>query len=83
MLFFIAKIAEHLWTTFFLNGGIFDDNGFPINQNFIPKPGLCLLCKYEDILDVEEKLLCDLNRIGQHNQAEFQCGKFEQKLISN
>ena len=63
----------------FLNGGMFDDGGNPINSHSIPKPGLCVLCKLDDDSDTEENLLCNLNRFDQRNEKEFKCGAFEPK----
>lgn len=64
----------------FLNGGIFDDDGNLINPHSIPKPGLCVLCKFNDVEDEEENILCNLNRFDQRNEKEFKCGTFESKL---
>jgi len=63
----------------FGEGGIFDDDGNPINTHSIPKPGLCVLCKLEDDSDTEENILCNLNRFDQRNEKEFNCGAFEPK----
>ncbi|MDP2363617.1 MAG: hypothetical protein Q8M94_07600 [Ignavibacteria bacterium] len=63
----------------FLNGGIFDDDGNPINPHSIPKPGLCVLCMFDDDSDPEENILCNLNRFDRRNEKEFICGAFEPK----
>lgn len=60
-------------------GGMYDDDGNPINPNLIPVPGLCILCRYYDYNDPEENLLCDLTRFDQRNEKEFQCGAYEPK----
>lgn len=64
----------------FMNGGIFDDDGTPINPHSIPKPELCVLCKFNYDADPEENILCNLNRFDQRNEKEFQCGAFEPKV---
>ena len=64
---------------FFSNGGIFDDDGNPINPDLIPKPGLCLLCELDDVADPEENILCNLNRFDQRNEKEFKCESFKSK----
>jgi len=63
----------------FQNGGIFDDNGNPINPHSIPMPDLCLLCKSYDDVDPEENILCNLTRFDQRNEKEFKCGAFDPK----
>ena len=63
----------------FENGGIFDDDGTPINPHSIPKPGLCLLCKSDDDTDPEENILCRLTRYDQRNEKDFECHVFEPK----
>lgn len=64
----------------FRKGGIFDDDGNPINSHSIPKPELCVICKFNDVEDEEENILCILNRFDQRNEKEFKCGTFESKL---
>lgn len=63
----------------FGDGGISDDEGNPINLDLIPKPGLCLLCKLNDVEDDEENILCNLTRFDQRNDDKFNCGAFESK----
>lgn len=63
----------------FKDGGIFDEEGNPINPDLIPKPGLCLLCKFNNVDDAEENILCNLTRYDQRNEEEFNCGAFESK----
>lgn len=67
----------------FKNGGIFDDDGNPINPHSIPTPGLCLLCKSYDDVDPEENILCNLNRFDQRNEKDFNCGSYEPKENGN
>lgn len=60
----------------FLNGGIFDDDGNPINPLSIKKPGLCVLCKLDNDIDPEENMLCNLTRFDQRNEEDFKCGSY-------
>lgn len=64
------------YSDLFKNGGIYDDNGNLIDRNLIQKPGLCLVCRLNDIDDPEENLLCDINRYDQKEEKEFKCGAF-------
>jgi len=57
--------------------GYFNDDGTEINPDFYPKPGLCLICKYNN--DPKEEVLCTLTRIDQRNDHEFICGAHEPK----
>lgn len=57
--------------------GIFDDDGYEINQKNIKMQPLCLTCikYYSD--DLEEEMLCNLNRHDQADEKEFKCGAYE------
>ncbi|MFO7868807.1 MAG: hypothetical protein R6U95_05860 [Bacteroidales bacterium] len=78
--FKIDKIASRNETEhIFSNGGLFDDNGKPINTDLIPIPGLCTICKHYDEEDFEENMLCDLNRFDQTNNTHFECVRFRKK----
>ena len=55
--------------------GYFDDDGNPLNPDFIQKPGLCLVCNKN--LDPDEEIICNLNRLDQRNQDKFICYAFE------
>ena len=60
--------------------GFFNDDGTRINPELVPKPGLCLTCKIDDMNDPMEDILCILNRADQMNkQGEFECGAYEKK----
>jgi hypothetical protein len=59
--------------------GFFDDDGYEINTDLIPKPGLCLTCQKNDDDDPEEELLCNMNRNDQRNDKEFKCYAYEKK----
>ncbi|WP_372776548.1 hypothetical protein [Mangrovibacterium sp.] len=58
-------------------GGLFDDEGYPIDPESVPVPGLCVICKMYQIDDPEENLLCLMNRHDQRNDVHFKCGMFE------
>jgi len=61
--------------------GFYDDDGNRINPELIRKPGLCLLCRKNDIDDPMENMLCAMTRHDQRNEVEekFECGAFEKK----
>lgn len=59
--------------------GLYDDNGNKINHDMIRKPGLCLLCKKDEVIDTIENMLCVLNRLDQQGEDEFRCEAFERK----
>lgn len=51
--------------------GFFDDDGYEINVDLIPKPALCLTCVHDN--DPHEELLCIMTRNGQREEDVFQC----------
>lgn len=57
--------------------GFFDDDGNKIGIHDIPVPDLCKECKYYQINDWDENLLCLMNRSDQRNNANFKCGAFD------
>jgi hypothetical protein len=57
-------------------GGFFDDDGNRINPFLVPKPGLCLVCKKDDLDDFGENILCAMNRWDQKDSESFECGVF-------
>ena len=59
--------------------GFYDDDGNKINPDLVQKPGLCLLCKKDDVNDPMENILCTMNRLHQQDEEEFRCGAFERK----
>lgn len=61
--------------------GIYDDDGTYIDPMSIRKPGLCVLCFHDDEEDEIEYSLCLLNRYGQRNEDDFECGNFMRKSI--
>jgi hypothetical protein len=59
------------------NGGYYDDDGNKLDPNLIPKPSLCASCANDE--DPEEEILCNLNRLDQHGEADFECGAYKPK----
>lgn len=57
--------------------GFFNDDGTPINPELVPKPGLCILCRKDDISSQE--IFCLLTRADQQGSPEFICDAFESK----
>jgi len=51
--------------------GIFDDAGYEINTDLIPKPSLCITCIKDD--DPDEELFCNLTRSDQMDSDSFEC----------
>ena len=60
--------------------GIFDDDGYEIKRETIKMQPLCLTCRRYYLDDLEEELLCNLNRNDQANESEFRCGVYEKLL---
>lgn len=52
----------------------YDDDGNELLPDLIPKPGLCLVCKLN--ADPHEEVVCNLTRLDQRNNAEFECYGF-------
>jgi hypothetical protein len=55
----------------------FDDDGNELNPNLFPKPSLCLSCRNDD--DPNELILCNLTRLDQRHEDEFQCFAYKKK----
>lgn len=51
--------------------GFFDDDGFEINMDIIPKPSLCISCIKND--NPKEEVLCNMTRNDQKDNPEFKC----------
>lgn len=51
--------------------GYFHDDGTPLNPNLIAKPHLCLSCIHNE--DKTQEILCNLTRLDQMNEKEFNC----------
>ncbi len=58
--------------------GFFNDDGTEINDDLVPKPGLCLTCR-KDNAGGKEEILCILTRNDQKDDDDFECGAYEQK----
>lgn len=56
----------------------YDDDGTEVNPDLISKPSLCITCK-KDELSGKENILCNLNRMDQLGEDEFNCGAYEEK----
>ena len=54
--------------------GYYDDDGTKLNPDLYPRPGLCLMCSLSD--DPDEEIRCNLNRLDQRNEKEFECGAY-------
>lgn len=52
----------------------FDDDGNELDPSAVPLPRLCTMCENHGIAD--EKILCDLNRLDQADNADFRCAAF-------
>jgi hypothetical protein len=51
--------------------GYFDDDGYEINMDLVPKPSLCLTCQNDD--NPDEEILCNLTRADQKDSTNFEC----------
>jgi len=55
----------------------FHDDGSEVNPDLVPKPSLCISCRKDGLR--EEEILCNLNRMDQQGEEEFQCGAYKPK----
>ncbi len=55
----------------------FDDDGNEMHPDLIPKPSLCVSCAKDE--DPKEEKLCNLNRLDQQGEADFECGAYQPK----
>ena len=53
----------------------FDDDGKEINPNLFSKPQLCLSCEKNDT--PKEEIVCNLTRLDQRLEQEFNCFAYE------
>ena len=60
----------------------FDDDGNELNPDLIPKPSLCVGCLKDDTEDGNERTLCNLTRLDQSGEKEFQCYAFVPKVLT-
>ena len=58
----------------------FNDDGTEVNPDLIPKPDLCITCRKDGL--PKEEILCNLNRMDQQGEEEFQCGAYEPKICN-
>ena len=58
--------------------GYFDDNGNKLNPDLYPKPQLCLSCIKDE--DLNEEILCNLNRLDQAGESNFKCFAYKNKF---
>ena len=56
----------------------FDDDGTEMNPDLVSKPSLCVSCAKDG--DPREEILCNLTRLDQEGEADFQCEAYEPKL---
>ncbi len=52
----------------------YDDDGNELDPASIPVPQMCLMCEKKD--DLNEEILCNLNRLDQAGERNFKCGAF-------
>lgn len=57
----------------------FDDDGNELNPDLVPTPSLCVVCKKNDDDDPMERVLCNLTRLDQVDEDEFNCYAFVPK----
>ncbi|MBC8552207.1 MAG: hypothetical protein H8D23_21460 [Candidatus Brocadiales bacterium] len=55
----------------------FDDDGNEINPDLISKPSLCVSCLKDE--DPKEEMRCNLNRLDQQGEADFECFAYKSK----
>jgi hypothetical protein len=58
--------------------GFFNDEGYEINTDLIPKPSLCITCLNND--DPNEEPLCNMTRHDQRNESEFKCFAYRKNV---
>jgi len=57
--------------------GFFDDDGYEINIDLVPKPTLCITCRNNDNSD--EEMICNLTRLDQKYTKGFECFAYLKK----
>ena len=57
--------------------GFFRDDGTEIDPAKVPKPGLCLSCRRDG--DLNQEILCILNRDDQDGAEDFVCHAYVAK----
>ena len=53
----------------------FDDKGNILNPDLIPIPSLCICCIFNN--DPDAEILCNLNRLAQRDQLNFECDAYD------
>ncbi|MCG2712547.1 MAG: hypothetical protein L6416_09530 [Candidatus Omnitrophica bacterium] len=59
--------------------GYFLDDGTWVNPALVPKPSLCVMCKYDE--DKKEEVLCMLTRTDQQDEDDFKCCSYKMKVF--
>lgn len=59
--------------------GIYDDDGTKLDPEMIPKPSLCITCRYDDE-DGLERMKCLLTRNDQRIEEDFWCDAYSAKF---
>lgn len=60
-----------------INGFYFDDST-EYNPDLYPKPSLCFVCKNNE--DNSQYIYCNLTRLDQLDEPEFNCDAFENQV---
>ncbi len=55
----------------------YDDDGNELDISNLKMPDLCQSCEKKD--DQREEILCNLNRLDQQNDDDFQCGAYQSR----
>jgi hypothetical protein len=58
-------------------GGYYSDDGTPLDLGYVPRPGLCILCRHD--ADPTQKVVCDLTRPDQAGRVDFRCEAYSSK----
>lgn len=57
--------------------GYFDDDGYEINMDLVPKPDLCITCVHED--DPNTEIICNLTRCDDYGNGPFICHDYRNR----
>lgn len=58
-------------------GGLYNDDGTKVDEDLIPVPNLCVVCKKYEINDFMGNILCKMNQNAQRYDLDnFECGAF-------
>ena len=61
-----------------IEGGFFDNDGNELNPNLVSTPSLCCSCKNDE--EPSQEIFCDLTRLDQQGEKEFQCYAYKPKF---